>query len=133
MSSLVAERLVDVVVTNGWLTNIGALVASRQNPPGRTPSAQSLELAKLWNRLSVEEATILTADIVDSATFSVISLIDHDFKNSGLHGSFEVDGGAKKLDSRELCGELIEAYRAQVAPHGVLRLDQAEGSGKNHE
>ena len=133
MNSLVADRLVDAVVTAGWLTNIDALVASRQNPPGRAPSARSRELATLWNRLSDEDARILAADLVDSATFSVLSLIDQDFKNSGLHASFEVDGGTEKLDSRELCGELIEAYRAQVAPHGVMRRDRAEESGKNHE
>lgn len=121
MNEALAAKVIDAIIADGWLTDIDGLIASRRRPSGRNPSATSLRLAELWRQLDDNQANLIARDLIDATTFSLLSLMDADFRNTGLHIGFEDEVSGARLDSRALSGELIEAYRARVDPFGVAR------------
>jgi hypothetical protein len=117
VTNRVEDAFVDVIIEDGYLAGPEILFRSLREPAGRAPSDRSKRVAHALSKLGEEEALLVVRSVLDAATLSIISLFDHDFKNSGLHARLSF--GSQVADTRDN-PTFGRAYRSRVEPHGVL-------------
>jgi hypothetical protein len=113
----VEAALVDIIIEDGYLSEPRVLLRSLREPTGRAPSETSQQVANALSKLDDEEALMVVRSVLDAATLSILSLFDHDFKNSGLHA--RLSNGSQAMDTQD-SPSFWQAYRSRVEPHGVL-------------
>jgi len=118
VKSAIEDMVVDLVVSDGFLSRPEELVASLRSPSGRAPSEVSRRTAEAMSKLNDEEALRIVRSVLDAGVFSVFSLFDSDFKNSGLHAEFSC--GDQMVDTRTGNQDFWDAYRSRVEPGGML-------------
>ncbi|HEY0412386.1 MAG TPA: hypothetical protein VGD66_04520 [Allosphingosinicella sp.] len=117
MSGTLEDALVDLVIEEGYLSRPEALLQSLRDPSGRRPSETAMSVSAALAKLDDPEALCIVRAVLDAATFSVFSLLDHDFKNAGLHALFFDENLAVDTQDNP---SFWQAYRSRVEPNGLL-------------
>ena len=113
----VAGAFVDALIEDGYLLKAEELLRAFKSPAGRSPSAETAAVAESASKLDEQDAVRLIRATLDAATFGFLSLLDADFKNSGLHASLWI--GDSCLDTANANGRFHEAYRERIDPNGM--------------
>lgn len=105
------EKLVVSTIINDVLrTAPGELLQSYKSPPGRKPSSQLIEISNSISKLDPKEAETIIRDVADYTIFSILYLIDANFKDARLSTKFLKEGSGQT--------ELVSLYRSLVDPGG---------------
>lgn len=86
-----------------------------RNPPGRRPGARVLSIKDNVAPLSDADVTEIVRDVVDQTVFSLLHLLDLEFKDKGIVVGFGRRDEAITATSRSL----VELYREKIDPGGV--------------
>jgi hypothetical protein len=116
---IVEDQAVSVIIEEILEAIPKSILQFYRNIPGRRPSEHSKEVGRILSKLTDEEVMVLARDIIDSALFSTLHLMDLNFKDREIKASFV---SAKNLDT-EPFGSLLEAYRERVDPGGIIVPD----------
>ena len=119
MTSGAAERFVDVVLQDGWLTRPSDLLSAFRSPAGRAPAASSLAVAETLSGLEDAKVLPIIEATLDAAYFSMLTLLDAGMKNSGLTVQIDFEDDTWASDQPTI--ELHDIYRDRVEPNGSVR------------
>jgi hypothetical protein len=117
VNQAVEDMFVDVIIEDGFLSDPAALLRSMREPSGAAPAETARIVAQALAKLDDSDALVVVQSVLDAATCSLVSLLDQDFKNSGLHACFSYDG--QSADTRHQ-PNFWSAYRSRVEPNGLL-------------
>ena len=116
------DDIVDVIILETVRSIPNETLSFYRNLPGRRPSDLSKRVAASLREMPDDAARELIADIVDSAVFSLLYLLDNDFKSSIR---VELKRGAQTCRPSDF--PLLEAYRQRVDPGGVVIAQGGKG------
>jgi hypothetical protein len=110
------DQAVSAIIEETLETIPKSILQFYRNIPGRRPSEHSKEVGRILSKLTDEEVMVLVRDIIDSALFSTLHLMDLNFKDRKIRASFE----PVENSDTEPFGSLLEAYRERVDPGGLI-------------
>jgi hypothetical protein len=113
MSEL-AEEVLEAIVHHTVDTLPDQLLGFYRDPPGRKPHDHVLRIRAALAGIDDAAAKELIRDVVDATVFSLLYLIDSDFRGRGVGTTI-----SRGQDSCELNDSLLhEDYRMKVHPGG---------------
>ena len=116
MDKALISEIVSAIVSDVVETLPREIYKFYQKPPGRRPSDLSKRISNVVSGLSEQSAIEVIQDVVDRTVFSLLYLVDSEFKDHAISTSF------KKHDEAEavLAQQLVERYRSMVDPGGLV-------------
>lgn len=119
MNNEIEQVVVSSIVDDILQTLPHELLQTYSSPPGRKPSGQLIEISQSISKLQSAEAERIIRDVTDHTIFSVLYLIDANFKNANIatkFSKFEINPDAHQID-------LVTLYRSKVDPGGNIAVD----------
>ncbi len=115
----IATNMLEAIIAETVETLPGGLLSSYRNPPGRRPHDYVKRIQSTLAPIDDDAASELIRDVVDSAVFAMLTLMDSQFKNLGI--SVELRRGSTTCDLSDV--SLHEGYRMRVQPGGHMAAD----------
>ena len=112
----ICNAVVDSIVTETVSSLPNDVLSFYRNLPGRKLSETSKKISRLLSNMDDQTALELIVDIVDRSVFSILYLIDNDFKDQKIGTVFTKESLASGPDD---C-RLVERYRDKVEPNGIV-------------
>lgn len=87
-----------------------------ESPPGRKPSDHSKRVSEIISSLGKDDALELVRGVVDMSVFSMLYLMDVEFKEHSIETMFRKEAKGETA----MAGNLTEQYRLAVDPGGII-------------
>lgn len=119
MNDDLSNDIIDAIILEVILNLPNELLHFYENLPGRQPSKHHRKIAAIIKAIDSQDALSIIRDVADSCVFSILYLIDSDFKDKSIETSFH--RGPK--NAKRSGPELLEYYRDKVNPGGLINID----------
>ena len=87
-----------------------------EKPPGRRPSDQTKRISAAIALLEKQAAVEIIRDVVDRTIFSMLYLMDAEFKEYHIETIFRSHADGKAVTAQQL----LDRYRSKVDPGGII-------------
>jgi hypothetical protein len=125
MINTIRDQVVNAVVLETVSSLVDDIYSFYGQLPGRHPSGLSKNISETLHQIDSSRAKELIKDVVDRTTFSLLYLLENDFKNYNIEVYFT--SGSETSAARDC--RLVESYRMRVRPGGNLVLTDSEERG----
>ena len=117
MTGSLESDTIDTLIIETLTSLPRAVLDFYRAPPGRAPSDHTKIISNILHEISDESAILLITDIVDRTSFSVLYLMDSDFKSMNIKTTFNRLSDSITAGVDEVF--LLDLYRERVNVGGL--------------
>lgn len=115
MNEHLCDAVVEAIIIDIIRTLPQGILAGYKKPPGRAPSDLSKRLSLIVSKLDDEDAYELIRDVVDASVFTILYLLDNNFKDLAVETVFR----RNEEECLPAQCSLLEKYRMRIDPGGI--------------
>ena len=121
MTSPLESDTIDTIIIEILTSLPPAVLDFYKSPPGRAPSDHTKQISTIFREMSDDRAILLIMDIIDRTIFSMLYLMDSDFKSMNIKTTFNRFPDSITAGVGDVV--LLDLYRARVNVGGFLHSE----------